>query len=250
VLALALLAALLGSWQLYSALGGVDALILPAPSDVARALYDDRSLLADQLAITAREIAIGLVVALSDALLVAVAMHLSRTARRALYPLAVASQTIPIPAVAPLLVFWWGFGVLPKVFVIALVCFFPIVVPVLDRMRAIDPGLTKLMTTFGASRWQRLRLVEAPAALPGLFTGAKLSVAVAAIAAVLAEGTGSVSGNGGLGQLITQSQGQLETARAYAAIVLLSALSLALFAALALLERRLVPWAVRKESPA
>jgi NitT/TauT family transport system permease protein/putative hydroxymethylpyrimidine transport system permease protein len=191
--------------------------------------------------------AIGLVVALVVAVVFAIAMHRFDPVRRAVYPLAIASQTIPIPGIAPLLVFWWGFGVLPKIFVIALICFFPMLVPVLDRLRGVDPGLTKLMQTFGATRWQRLRLVEGPAALPGLFTGLKLAVAVAAIAALLAEGTGVTSADGGLGVLITQSQGQLETARAFAAIVLLSLLSLALFGLVAVLERLTVPWALRKD---
>lgn len=247
MLAALLLLAFFGAWQAYCGLGDVDPLVLPSPTDVLEALWDDRSLLADQLAVTAREMAIGLAVALVAAVLLAVAMHRFDTVRRAVYPLAIASQTVPIPGIAPLLVFWWGFGVLPKIFVIALICFFPMLVPVLDRLRGVDPGLTKLMQTFGASRWQRLRLVEGPAALPGLFTGLKLAVAVAAIAALLAEGTGVTSADGGLGVLITQSQGQLETARAFAAIVLLSLLSLALFGLVALLERLTVPWALRKE---
>jgi NitT/TauT family transport system permease protein/putative hydroxymethylpyrimidine transport system permease protein len=247
MLAALLLLAFFGAWQAYCDLGDVDALVLPSPTDVATALWDDRSLLADQLAVTAREMAIGLVVALVVAVVFAIAMHRFDPVRRAVYPLAIASQTIPIPGIAPLLVFWWGFGVLPKIFVIALICFFPMLVPVLDRLRGVDPGLTKLMQTFGATRWQRLRLVEGPAALPGLFTGLKLAVAVAAIAALLAEGTGVTSADGGLGVLITQSQGQLETARAFAAIVLLSLLSLALFGLVAVLERLTVPWALRKD---
>jgi ABC-type nitrate/sulfonate/bicarbonate transport system permease component len=247
MLAALLLVAFFGAWQLYCDLGNVDALILSSPSDIASALWDDRSLLAHQLLVTTREMGIGLLVGVAVALLAAVLMHRYETLRRATYPLAIASQTIPIAAIAPLLVFWWGFGILPKIFVIALICFFPILVPVLDRLRAVDSELIKLLQTFGATRWQRLRLVEAPAALPGLFTGAKLSVAVAAIAAVLAEGTGVTSDNGGLGVLITQSQGQLETARGFAAVVLLSLLSLALFGIVALLERLTVPWAIRKD---
>lgn len=246
--ALALLA-FFGAWQAYCDLGHVDELILPAPTDVLASLHDDRHLLLDQLGVTAREMAIGLAVALVAALIAAVAMHLSPTARRAFYPLAIASQTIPIPAIAPLLVFWWGFGILPKIFVITIVCFFPIVVPVSDRLRSVDPELIKLMRSFGASRWQRLRLVEARGALPGLLTGGKLAVAVAAIAAVLAESTGTTA-DGGLGVLITRSQGQLETARSFAAVVLLSLLTLCLFGALAALERRLVPWATRKDPTA
>jgi ABC-type nitrate/sulfonate/bicarbonate transport system permease component len=170
----------------------------------------------------------------------AVAIHFSTTLRRALYPLLVGSQTIPIVLVAPLLIAWWGFGLVPKLAIVALVCFFPIVVPTLDALDRVDADLRKLMRTFGASRWQTFRLVEAPAALPGLLTGAKLSVAVAAIGAVFAELSGSDSG---LGNLMIKSIPHLETARAFAAVLILSAFAVALFGLLALAERRLVPWA-------
>ncbi len=248
---LAALALLLffGSWEAYCALSGVDPIVLPPPSDVAQSLVDHRGLLLDQLAVTAREMGIGMVVALVAAGLAAVAMHQSPLVRRALYPLLIASQTIPIPALAPLLVFWWGFGILPKVFVIGLICFFPVLVAVLDRLRNVDPGLIKLMRTFGATRWQTLKLVEGPAALPGLFTGLKLCVAVAAIAAVLAEGTGVTTEDGGLGVLITRAQSNLDTALSFAAVGVLSVLSLLLFGLVALLERVAVPWAIRKDPP-
>ena len=236
---------LLGAWQLYAQISGVDDFLLPAPTEVAAALIDDRSLLWDSFVVTAGEIVLGLVLALGAALTLALAVHLSPTLRRAVYPLLVASQTVPIPIIAPLLVVWFGFALFPKLVIVALVCFFPIVVPVLDGLAGVAPEQRKLLRTLGASRWQVLRHVEAPSALPGLFTGAKLAVAVAAIAAVLAEQAGSSEG---IGHLITQAIPQLETARAYAAVVVLSLFSVALFAALALAERRVAPWVHRNPS--
>jgi len=142
--------------------------------------------------------------------------------------------------IAPLRIAWWGFGLVPKLAIVALVCFFPIVVPTLDALERVDTDLRKLMRTFGASRWQTFRMVEAPAALPGLLTGAKLSVAVAAIGATFAELAGSESG---LGNLMMKAIPQFETPRAFAAVLILSVFAVALFGLLALAERRLVPWA-------
>jgi len=240
VIAALLLLALLGGWEAYARLGGVEEIVLPAPSAVLAALYDDRALLWSNFTVTAGEIALGMLAALALGLACAVAIHFSSALRQALYPLLIGSQTIPIVLVAPLLVAWWGFGLVPKLAIVALVCFFPIVVPTLDALERVDADLRKLMRTFGASRWQTFRMVEAPAALPGLLTGAKLSVAVAAIAAVLAELAGSDSG---LGNLMLKAIPQFETARAFAAVLVLSVFAVALFGLLALAERRLVPWA-------
>jgi putative hydroxymethylpyrimidine transport system permease protein len=234
-----IVAGLIGAWELYVDLGSVSSFILPAPHAIAQSLWVDRGLLWSNLTVTAGEIVLGLVFALAAGLILAVALHRFRAMRGSVYPLLVSSQTIPIPVIAPLLVFWWGFGLAPKVFIIALVCFFPIVVPTLNALESIDPQQLKLMGTLGASSRQMFRFVEAPAALPGLFTGARLAVAVAAIAAFLAEISGATDG---LGLLVQQSTSQLETARAYAAVVLLSAISLVLFGALGLVERRFVPW--------
>ncbi|MBA3749007.1 MAG: ABC transporter permease [Solirubrobacterales bacterium] len=240
--ALLLFAVILGGWEAYVRIGDVDEILLPAPSAIATALVDDRALLWSNLTVTALEIGLGLCAALVLGLACAIAIHLWRPMRRALYPLLVSSQTIPIPIIAPLLVVWFGYELTPKIVIVALVCFFPIVVPTLDALDRTDADLRKLMRSFGASRWQTFRLVEAPAALPGLVTGAKLSLAFAAIAAVLAEWSGSESG---LGHLVLQALPNFETARAYAAVLILAAFSVALFGALSLAERRLLPWAHR-----
>jgi ABC-type nitrate/sulfonate/bicarbonate transport system permease component len=240
--ALLLLAAFTGAWELYVELSGVKPIVLPPPSDVARALVDERGLLWDNFTTTAIEVAGGIVVALVAGAALAVAMHLSERVRQALYPLLVASQAVPIAVLAPLLVVWLGFTILPKLAIIGIVCFFPIVVTTLDALRRTDQDLLKLMRTLGASRWQVLRWVELPAALPASLSGAKLSVAVAVIAAVIAEDAGAEDG---LGLLITQATAQFDVAVSFAAVVVLAVFALALFFALHLAERRIAPWAAR-----
>jgi ABC-type nitrate/sulfonate/bicarbonate transport system permease component len=239
--ALLLLLALFGAWELYVDLGGVDSDILAAPHQIASSLFNDRSLLWSNFLVTAQEVVFGIVVAALAGLALAIAIHMNRPVRAATYPLVVSSQTIPIPILAPLLMLWFGFGILPKVLVVALVSFFAIVVTTLDALAAVDPQLLKLMRTFDASRRRTFALVEFPAALPGVFTGAKIAVAVAVIGAVIGEMTGG--SNSGLGYLFLQSLPQLLTARAYATVVILSLFAVALFALLTLAERLLLPWA-------
>jgi len=247
VSALLVLLAVTGAWEAYARLSGIEQFVLPAPSAVATALVDDRGLLWSNFTVTAGEIAVGIGAAIALGLASAIALHFAPRVRRGAYPLLVASQTLPISIVAPLLVVWFGFGLTPKIAIIALVCFFPIVVPTLDALGRVDADLRTLMRSFGATRWQTFRIVEAPAALPGLFTGAKLSVAVATIAAVLAEQSGSENG---LGRLVLQALPQFETPRAYAAVLLLCSFAVLLFWLLALAERRLVPWSVQPRGTA
>jgi putative hydroxymethylpyrimidine transport system permease protein len=237
---LLIVAALFGAWELYAELGGVDPLLLPPPHEIADALWSDRALLWDDLLVTATEIVLGILVAAVAGLGFAIVLHLSLSLRRSVYPLLVASQTIPIPLVAALLLIWLGFDIAPKLAIIGLVSFFPIAVTTLDGLARVDAELLKLMRTLDASRLALLRHVELPAALPGLFSGAKIAVTVAVIGAVFAEQAGSSSG---LGHLVQQAIPQLETARAYAAVLILSAFAIALFGLLTLAERVLVPWA-------
>ena len=243
-----LIAVLLAAWQaaakwhvLADALS-IKPYLVPAPSDIASSLWNDRSLLADQGWVTLKEIVLGFLLSVVIGFAFALILHLSDTARRAFYPLLVGSQAIPIIAVAPVLVVWFGFGVGPKLAIIALVCFFPVTVNTLDGLRAVDPELPKLMRTLDAGRRQTLARVEIPSALPNFFSGAKIAVAVAVIAAVFGEWAGSDSG---LGYVLIQSEAQLETARLFAAIVVLAAFAILLFTALGLVERRVAWWGKR-----
>jgi NitT/TauT family transport system permease protein/putative hydroxymethylpyrimidine transport system permease protein len=138
-----------------------------------------------------------------------------------------------------------GFGLAPKILIIALICFFPVVVNVSDGLRDSDPDARKLLRSLHATRWQRLRFLDAPSALPAAFTGMKVAAAVAVIGAVLAEWSGS---DAGLGHLLITANGQLETARAFAATALLMAEAVALYTLFALAERRFVSWAPRARS--
>jgi NitT/TauT family transport system permease protein/putative hydroxymethylpyrimidine transport system permease protein len=236
------LLALLGAWELYVDLGGTDPLILPAPHAIASALYDDRALLWSNLLVTAGEVLLGILAGVVAAFALSVVIHFSRTLRRALYPLLVASQTLPIPIVAPVLVLWLGFGLGPKVLMVALVSFFPVVVTTSAALEGIDGELLKLMRTFDATRLRTFAHVELPACMPGVFTGARIAAVVAVIGAVFAEWAGSSSG---LGYLFNVSLPQLLIARAYACVVLLSAFAIVLFVLLGALERLMLPWARR-----
>jgi putative hydroxymethylpyrimidine transport system permease protein len=241
----AIVALLLGAWELAARLDVIaDALklepfLVPAPSDIAQALWQDRELLIENTWVTLQEVLAGFALSVAAGVAFAVVLHLSPTLRRAFYPLLVASQTVPIVVLAPILVVWLGFGIGPKLAIIALICFFPVTVNTLDGLGAVDPDLMKMMRTLDASRWQTLRRIEAPTALPYLFSGAKIAVAIAVIGAVFGEWAGSSSG---LGHLIQEASAQLQTDRTFAAVVVLSAIAITLFALLAALERRIAWW--------
>lgn len=230
-------------WDVLADLFSIRDFLIPAPSGVAEALWEHRSLLADDAWVTLREVVLGFLVAAVLGVAFAIALHLSPPLRRAFYPLLVATQTIPPVAIAPILVVWFGFGIGPKLALIALICFFPITVNTFDGLRSVDPDLIKMMRTIGATRSQTLRRAELPWALPLAFSGAKIAVAVAVIGAVFAEWAGSKEG---LGHLILVSSAELSTALTFAAITVLSVMAICLFGALALLERRIVNW---KEEP-
>jgi putative hydroxymethylpyrimidine transport system permease protein len=240
-----LVALLIGAWQLAASSGALSSLLniesflVPSPAEIGESLWSNRSLLAENAWVTLREVLLGMGFALLVGLAFGVVLHFSGILRAATYPLLVASQTIPIIAIGPVLVVWFGYGIGPKLAIVALLCFFPITVNALDGLRSVDPEAVKMMRGLDASRWQTFRRLEAPTALPYAFTGTKIAVAVAFIGAVFGEWAGSSSG---LGHLMLQDNAQLETARLFAAIVVLSAMAIALFGLVALAERRVVTW--------
>lgn len=246
--ALAVALVVLGAWELYVDLGGVDPFLLPAPHSIGGALWSNAEYLWLNFAVTAEEVVLGLGLSLAAGFLAAIVIHLSPLARRALYPHAVGSQAIPIAVFAPMLAFWWGFGLFPKLLVIALICFFPIVVTTVDALASVDPDQLKLMRTLEASRWRAFRLAELPSALPGALSGARIALAVGVIGAYIAESQTPTSGAyAGLGREINADLwGGDQTARAYAAAVVLFVFAIACFYSLGLAERRLAPWTQRQ----
>ncbi|HEY7950321.1 MAG TPA: ABC transporter permease [Solirubrobacterales bacterium] len=245
VLPALLIAGLVGAWQIAATTGAIadalnlDPLLIPSPAEIATALWDSRSLVAENAWVTLKEIFFGFLIGLAAGLAFGFLLRPFETLRLTFYPLIVASQAIPIIVFAPILVVWFGYGIGPKLAVVALVCFFPIAVATADGLRAVDLQAVKMMRTLDASRRQLLWRLEMPTALPFTFSGAKIGVTFAPIAAVFGEWVGSDSG---LGHLILQDNAQLNTARVFAAALVLSAIAIGLYGLVALAERRVVTW--------
>jgi ABC-type nitrate/sulfonate/bicarbonate transport system permease component len=246
-LAAALLCVFVLAWQGVASLDSVDDLTLASPVETFEALRDDWSLLMDNAGVTLVEVVLGLALSVAAGALFAIGMHLVRPLRDAAYPLLVGSQAIPIVVLAPLFVLAFGYGIGPKLAIVALICFFPITVNLLDGLRSAPPELLKLMRSMGASRLRTLRSVELPSALPSLFSGLKIAATVSVIGAVFGEWAGA---DEGLGRLVLLGNNQLQTPRVYAGIVILTAMAVGLFALVALAERLAVPWHHRKDAPA
>lgn len=236
---LALLAGAVGLWELVVRAANVPDYLFPGPPAVVASLGADGGLLARAALVTAREVVLGYLLAVGAALAIAVALHASATLRRALLPLLVLSQTVPTVLLAPILAILLGYGIEPKLIVVAIVCFFPIVVNAADGLRAADPELVRMMRTLHGGRLATFRRVEFPGALPAIFSGARVAATYAAVGAVFAEWAGSSSG---LGFVILQAQPALDTARIFAAVLVLSALALVLYGLVSLAERLTVTW--------
>jgi len=236
---LALLTAAIAGWELYVQLSGINPTTLPAPSRIFDSAVTARADLWDNGLTTLREAVIGLGVSVALGVLFALAIDQSGTVRRALYPLLVTSQTIPIVAIAPLLVLWFGFDLTPKIIVVALYTFFPITVAFASGLAATDREAMVLLHTLGASRLQALRILRIPFALPYLFTGLRIGVTYAVVGAVFGEWSGAREG---LGIYMLLTKNSFRTDLVFAAIFVTAGLSLLLFLAVGLLERLLVRW--------
>ena len=245
VLPLLLLAALVCLWQIAAANGAIaealnlEPFLVPSPAEVGDALWSNRTLLWENTWVTLKEILLGTAVGIVVGVLLAIPMRFSRLLRDAVLPLAVVTQAIPVVAVGPILLVWFGFGITPKVILVALVVFFPILVNTLDGLRTVDREAVKMMRTLDASRWQIFRRVEAPAALPSFFSGAKVAVAVAPIVALFAELVGSSEG---LMHQIQTDNANLEIDRVFAAVVVLAVIGVVLVGLVGLAERLVVRW--------
>ena len=236
---LVLLAIILAAWEAAVRVFDIPFYILPAPSRIAGVLAGDRALLLGEAAVTLGEVMLGFAIAFVVGVVLALAIFSSRTVERAVYPLVIASQTVPVFAIAPLLVVWFGYGTLSKIVMAALIVFFPIVVNTVDGLRAADPDMVNLLVILGAGPAEIVRRVRVPAALPFVFSGTRIAVATSVIGAVIGEWVGSTRG---LGYLMIHANAQLHVDLVFAVIVYLSVMATALFWTVSFVEWTALPW--------
>ena len=236
---LVILALTVLAWAALSEASGLSTFILPSPLDVVRAGWETRGLLLPALGTTMVETAIGLVVSIALGAAIAAAIDLSSFLRRALYPLLVASQTVQILAIAPLLIIWFGFGMTSKVLIVVLICFFPLTLSMADGLASADPDLVALFRAMGARRGQIWRMIRLPAALPSFFSGLKIAVTYSVVGATISEWVG---GTQGLGLYMLRSKNALATDQVFVAILVTSAVSIGLFLLVSLIQRWALPW--------
>jgi NitT/TauT family transport system permease protein len=243
-----LVAVLLGLWEAYCRIAAVSPIVLPAPSRILEQLWLFRADAVRHSLPTLWETFVGLAISIGLSIGAAIVMDRFVTVRRAVAPILVASQTVPVVAIAPLLVLWFGFGLAPKVLMVVLVTFFPVTIALLDGLAAATGEASDLLRSMGAAPRQIFRKLRWPAALPSLFTGLRIAVTYAVIGAVFGEYVGAYEG---LGIWMQLSQNAFRTDLVLGAVLLTALLSVALFAAVVLVERLTIPWyaASRRRDP-
>jgi len=238
--AVVLVVAILVAWEAYVRFADVSPVLLPSPTRVLSGLWEYRDDAVRHAIPTLVETVVGFALAVVAAITAAVLMDRTPAVRRAVEPILVTSQTIPVVAIAPLFLLWFGFGLLPKVLIVVLVTFFPIVVALLDGFRAVSVDASDLLRSYGATDWQAFRKLRWPNALPSFFIGLRISVVYAVIGAIFGEYVGARTG---LGIWMQLSQNAFRTDLVFAAIVVTSALSLALYWTVGVVRRAVIPWA-------
>lgn len=238
VLPLILVVVIVAAWQAMVSFGGVKEYVLPAPGAVVKKMFSDFGTFADQSVPTIIAIFVGFALAIVVALPIAVAMVYSSIVQRAVYPLLIIAQVVPKVAIAPLFIIWFGFGQLPKVLMVALICFFPVVIDSMVGFRAVRPESLMLVRSMGANRWQAFWKIRWPWAVPSIFAGVKVGITLAVVGAVVAEFVGA---DKGLGVLLITARGDMDSLTVFASVAWLTVIGAVLFGVVELLERVLVP---------
>lgn len=233
-------------WEVLVRLLGIKPYILPAPSLILAAMWDKLPRLLKAGAYTVQPMLLGYITAVVLGVVIALGIAFSRRIEGVVYPLLVFFQIIPKIAVAPLFIIWFGFGLAPKVLLVFLLSFFPVVVSAITAFRSVDADIMDLARSTGASRLKTFWKVQLPHALPTLFTGFKVAAALSSTAAVVAE---FVASDQGLGFLLLEYNGALDTTMTFATIIVLSVLGLLLYGAVELVERFTIPWHVSHRQP-
>lgn len=228
-------------WEAIVRIGKIPAYLLPPPSAVAQRLITDYRDIAGHTMITGGEVLLGFVLAIVVSIPLAALLAQSELAERILYPVLVASQTIPKVAIAPLMVVWFGFGLTPKVLIAFTICFFPIVVDALTGFRSAPREIAWLARSSGATRWQTFRYFQIPAALPHIFAGIKVASTLAIVGAIVGE---FVAADRGLGYQLIVANGSLDVTLSFTILVVLSLMGVLLYAVVDRVEKWALPWHV------
>lgn len=236
-----LTAGVLALWAGAVALFNIPDYLLPAPQDIAQRIYKEYPLLARNGAYTLMSVLLGFLASIAVGVPMAFAIVLNRSIERALMPFLVMSQTIPKVAIAPILIVWLGFGLLPKIAIVFLISFFPIVVSTVTGLKSVESDMIDLVRSMGAHTGKIMLRVRAPSALPQMFAGFKIAICLAVVGAIVGEFVGS---NQGLGYLLLTATGSLDGTLVWASLFVLIAMGVALFAIVAKLERIAIPWHV------
>lgn len=234
----------LALWQIIVSYFKLPLWLIPSPIAVLKAFWNTRELLWTHTLTTLFETTTGFVLSIALGLVAGVAMVLSPLIKRLFYPLLIVSQTVPLIAVAPLLILWLGYGLLPKIVTVVLVCFFPIAVSLIEGLEVSDDDLLNLLKSMGATRWQILYMIRWPNALPSFFAGLKIAATYSVMGAVIGEWLGASSG---LGVYLTRSSHSFRTDQVFAAIAAITVLSLFYFVLIAVIRRLALPWLHTKE---
>ena len=232
-------------WEIAAWMFKLPSYILPAPSAILVELANRRLQYANAALYTLQPMLIGFAAAVVVGVALALLVAFSRTMEKTVYPLLVFFQIVPKIAVAPLFIIWFGFGLAPKVLLVFLLSFFPVVVSAITAFRSVDPDILDLARSTGAGRWRTFVKVQIPHALPTLFTGFKVAAALSATAAVVAE---FVASDRGLGYLLLEANGNLNTSMAFGSVFVLTALGFALYAVVEIAEQLMIPWHVSQRT--
>lgn len=229
---------LVSLWEWVVRQGVIPAFILPTPSAIWKSLVENRELLlGEHLPATLKEVLIGFVISVSGGVLLGVGMHFSRPLEKILYPFLIISQTIPLIAISPIFIMWFGYSIWSKIAVTILTAFFPIVVSTYDGLKTGGNEYRELLLTMGANRWTIFQKVQVPMALPAFLSGLKLSVVYCVVGATIGEWLGASEG---LGYFSRRMSGNLQADAVFAAIFLLSLLGIVLFLIISLIERQVL----------
>lgn len=239
ILPILFIVGLLLIWEMIIELGAIEKYIMPAPSDIIMALFKDFRAMIPHIITTLYESVIGFGIAVILAIILAIIMDLIPMIKKAVYPVFIISQTVPIIALAPLFIIWFGFGALPKIIVVVIVCFFPVVISLSDGLESVDKDLINHFKLMGASKLKRFFHLKLPYGIINFFSGLRIAATYSIMGAVIGEWLG---GDKGLGVYMTRARSTYALDKMFASILVIVIMSMIIFYVIGVLEKILTPW--------